>query len=57
MILIHDDKYIYVAASLLRNLCLHAKHELRESDLKELSQTLQEVSHVNSKNKCTIRGG
>ncbi|KAF2924241.1 hypothetical protein DAI22_07g255500 [Oryza sativa Japonica Group] len=43
MILIHDDKYIYVAASLLRNMCLHAQYELTESDLKELSHTLQEV--------------
>ncbi|EEE52145.1 hypothetical protein OsJ_33979 [Oryza sativa Japonica Group] len=43
MILIHDDKYIYVAASLLRNMCLHAQHELTESDLKELSHTLREV--------------
>ncbi|KAI5008485.1 hypothetical protein ZWY2020_009533 [Hordeum vulgare] len=43
MILIHGGKYIYVAASLLRNLCLHAQPELRESDLKELSHTLREV--------------
>ncbi|EEE52147.1 hypothetical protein OsJ_33984 [Oryza sativa Japonica Group] len=43
MILIHDDKYIYVAASLLRNMCLHAQYELTESDLKELSHTLQEI--------------
>ncbi|XP_044452838.1 uncharacterized protein [Triticum aestivum] len=42
MISIHG-KYIYVAASLLRNLCLHAQPELRESDLKELSHTLREV--------------
>uniref|UniRef100_A0A0E0EFD4 Uncharacterized protein n=1 Tax=Oryza meridionalis TaxID=40149 RepID=A0A0E0EFD4_9ORYZ len=32
MILIHDDKYIYVAASLLHNMCLHVQHELTESD-------------------------
>uniref|UniRef100_A0A0E0I509 BLE2 protein n=1 Tax=Oryza nivara TaxID=4536 RepID=A0A0E0I509_ORYNI len=43
MILIHDDKYTYVAASLLRNMCLHAQHELTESDQKELSHTLREV--------------
>ncbi|EEE67717.1 hypothetical protein OsJ_25393 [Oryza sativa Japonica Group] len=43
MILIHDDKYIYVAASLLHNMCLHVQHELTESDLKELSHTLREV--------------
>ncbi|XP_073362993.1 uncharacterized protein [Aegilops tauschii subsp. strangulata] len=57
MILIHDSKYIYVAASLLRNLCLHFRHELRESDLKELSHILREVSPANSSNKCSIRGG
>ncbi|XP_044964602.1 uncharacterized protein LOC123424988 [Hordeum vulgare subsp. vulgare] len=43
MILIHDKKYIYVVATLMRNLCLHARSELRESDLKELSYTLREV--------------
>ncbi|KAF0907322.1 hypothetical protein E2562_015823 [Oryza meyeriana var. granulata] len=43
MILIRDDKYIFVAASLMRNLCLHAQPELTESDLKELSHTLREV--------------
>ncbi|XP_044964595.1 uncharacterized protein LOC123424982 [Hordeum vulgare subsp. vulgare] len=43
LIFIHGGKYIYVAASLLRNLCLHAEPELRESDLKELSHTLREV--------------
>uniref|UniRef100_A0A453AVZ1 TOG domain-containing protein n=2 Tax=Aegilops tauschii TaxID=37682 RepID=A0A453AVZ1_AEGTS len=43
MILIHDGTYIYVAASLLRNVCLHARSKLRDSDLKELSRTLREV--------------
>uniref|UniRef100_A0A0D3GUD2 BLE2 protein n=1 Tax=Oryza barthii TaxID=65489 RepID=A0A0D3GUD2_9ORYZ len=43
MILIHGDKYIYVAASLLRNMCLYAQLELTESDQKELSHTLREV--------------
>ncbi|VAH27250.1 unnamed protein product [Triticum turgidum subsp. durum] len=57
MMLIHGDKYIYVAASLLRNLCLHAQPELREPDLKELSHTLREVSPVNTSSDCTIRGG
>ncbi|KAM3371458.1 hypothetical protein ACQJBY_018713 [Aegilops geniculata] len=42
-ILIHDKRYIYVAASMLRNLCLHSETELRDSDLKELSHTLREV--------------
>jgi hypothetical protein len=51
MILIHDEKYIYVAASLMCNMCLHAHSELRESDLKELSQTLREVSPAKSSNK------
>lgn len=46
MILIHDDKYIYVAASLLCNLCLHSRHELTESDLKELSHILREVNPI-----------
>ena len=53
MILIHDDKYIYVAASLLHNMCLHVQHELTESDLKELSHTLREVSPANTY-KCNI---
>lgn len=43
-ILNHDDRYIYMAASLLRNLCLHARPKLRESDLKELSHTWREVN-------------
>ncbi|XP_015646076.1 uncharacterized protein [Oryza sativa Japonica Group] len=43
MILIPDEKYIYVAASLLRSMCQHAQAKLTESDLKELSHTLQEV--------------
>ena len=48
MILIHDDnKYIYVAASLLRNLCMHAQPELMESDLKGLSHILPAVSPDN----------
>ncbi|KAF7007179.1 hypothetical protein CFC21_022139 [Triticum aestivum] len=42
-IMIHDKMYVYVAASLLRNLCMHARSELRESELKELSHTLREV--------------
>ncbi|XP_037481306.1 uncharacterized protein LOC119359068 [Triticum dicoccoides] len=42
-ILIHDKRYIYVAASMLRNLCLHSEAELRDSDLKELCHTLREV--------------
>ena len=51
-ILIHDKRYIYVAASMLRNLCLHSEAKLRDSDLKELSHTLREVSPATSSNKC-----
>uniref|UniRef100_A0A0D9X2A1 BLE2 protein n=1 Tax=Leersia perrieri TaxID=77586 RepID=A0A0D9X2A1_9ORYZ len=43
MIMIPDEKYIYVAASLLRSMCQHAQAKLTESDLKELSHTLREV--------------
>uniref|UniRef100_A0A0D9X2A7 Uncharacterized protein n=1 Tax=Leersia perrieri TaxID=77586 RepID=A0A0D9X2A7_9ORYZ len=43
MILIHDDKYIYVAANLLRSMCQHAQAKLTESDLKEVLHTLREV--------------
>ncbi|XP_052162979.1 uncharacterized protein LOC127780063 [Oryza glaberrima] len=43
MIQIHDEKYIYVAATLLCCMCQHAQAKLTESDLKELSQTLREV--------------
>ncbi|XBI99451.1 hypothetical protein VPH35_019528 [Triticum aestivum] len=43
MILIHDNKYIYVAASVLSNLSMHARSKLKESDLQELSHTLREV--------------
>lgn len=54
MILIHGDKYIYVAASLLRNMCLYAQHELTESDQKELSHTLREVSPAHTYYKSNI---
>uniref|UniRef100_A0A0E0QC27 BLE2 protein n=1 Tax=Oryza rufipogon TaxID=4529 RepID=A0A0E0QC27_ORYRU len=43
MILIHDENYIYVAASLLSSLCQHARDKLTESDLKDLSHILREV--------------
>ncbi|KAB8105799.1 hypothetical protein EE612_039849 [Oryza sativa] len=43
MILIQDEKYIYVAPSLLRSMCQHAQAKLTELDLKELSHTLREV--------------
>ncbi|XP_044460178.1 uncharacterized protein [Triticum aestivum] len=57
MILIHDNKYIYVAASVLSNLSMHARSKLKESDLQELSHTLREVTAANSSNMCTITDG
>ncbi|KAG2645348.1 hypothetical protein PVAP13_2KG421930, partial [Panicum virgatum] len=41
--IIHVYRYRFVAASLLRSMCLHARPELKESDLKELSYILREV--------------
>uniref|UniRef100_K3YPS4 BLE2 protein n=1 Tax=Setaria italica TaxID=4555 RepID=K3YPS4_SETIT len=41
--MIHDDKYRCVAASLLRNMCLHARHELNELDLQAISYSVREV--------------
>ncbi|GJM95979.1 hypothetical protein PR202_ga12779 [Eleusine coracana subsp. coracana] len=41
--IIHLDRYRCVSASLLRSMCLHARHELQLSDLKELSYALREV--------------
>ena len=46
--IIHVDRYRFVAASLLRSMCLHARPELKESDLKELSYILREVSSTDS---------
>uniref|UniRef100_A0A0E0ECR4 BLE2 protein n=1 Tax=Oryza meridionalis TaxID=40149 RepID=A0A0E0ECR4_9ORYZ len=43
MILNQDEKYIYVAPSLLRSMCQHARAKLTELDLKELSHALREV--------------
>lgn len=42
--MIRDDRYKYVAASILQNLCLHAQSKLSSSDLTELSHSLQKVS-------------
>lgn len=42
-IMIHSEKCMYVAASLLWNMCMHAQSELGNSDLKELSHILREV--------------
>ncbi|WVZ76872.1 hypothetical protein U9M48_024795 [Paspalum notatum var. saurae] len=41
--MIHDDRYRCVAASLLRNMCLHAPYKLNESDLQALSYSVREV--------------
>ncbi|KAL6841781.1 hypothetical protein ACP4OV_028293 [Aristida adscensionis] len=41
--MIHVDRYRYVAASLLRSICLHVGDELKEEDLKELSYSVREV--------------
>nr|CAB3446432.1 unnamed protein product [Digitaria exilis] len=41
--LIHDGRLRCVAASLLRNMCLHARHELDESDLQAISYAVREV--------------
>uniref|UniRef100_A0A0D9X298 Uncharacterized protein n=1 Tax=Leersia perrieri TaxID=77586 RepID=A0A0D9X298_9ORYZ len=41
--MIHDDKYKYTSASILGSMCEHARSELSNSDLKELSYTLREV--------------
>jgi len=45
--MIHMDRYRCVAASLLRNICQHARPELKEPDLKELSYCLRQVRSTN----------
>uniref|UniRef100_A0ACD5YXP5 Uncharacterized protein n=1 Tax=Avena sativa TaxID=4498 RepID=A0ACD5YXP5_AVESA len=42
-VMIHSDRYRYIASSLLRNMCLHARAEFGNSDLKEVSYILREV--------------
>ncbi|EEC82583.1 hypothetical protein OsI_27136 [Oryza sativa Indica Group] len=44
-VMIQDDKYKYVSASLLQNLCLHAQSKFSSSDLTELSGSLRQVLH------------
>ncbi|KAG2557096.1 hypothetical protein PVAP13_8NG182106 [Panicum virgatum] len=44
--MIHMDRYRCVAASLLRNICQHARPELKEPDLKELSYCLRQQTAV-----------
>ncbi|KAM3383782.1 hypothetical protein ACQJBY_008439 [Aegilops geniculata] len=41
--MIHGDMYRYVAASLLRSMCIHAQPKLGNSELKEISYILREV--------------
>uniref|UniRef100_A0A0E0EFA6 BLE2 protein n=1 Tax=Oryza meridionalis TaxID=40149 RepID=A0A0E0EFA6_9ORYZ len=41
--LVHDNRYIHVAANVLQNLCKHSRVELGDSDLVELSSVLPEV--------------
>jgi hypothetical protein len=55
--MIHGDRCRYVAASLLRSLCLHARPELNHSELKDISYILREVSPANVSYKYNIRCG
>ncbi|XP_051214011.1 uncharacterized protein [Lolium perenne] len=42
-VMIQGDRYRYIASSLLRNMCLHARAKFGKSDLKEVSYILREV--------------
>ncbi|CAM0907104.1 unnamed protein product [Alopecurus aequalis] len=42
-VMINCDRYKYIASSLLRNICVHARSELDNSDMKEISSILREV--------------
>ncbi|KAE8817504.1 hypothetical protein D1007_04931 [Hordeum vulgare] len=42
-LMIHSDRYRYVASILLRNMCVHARPKLCSSDLKEISYIVREV--------------
>ncbi|XP_037476047.1 uncharacterized protein LOC119353532 [Triticum dicoccoides] len=42
-VMIHGGRYRYIASSLLRNMCVHARSGLRNSDLNEISYILREV--------------
>ncbi|KAF8668954.1 hypothetical protein HU200_052165 [Digitaria exilis] len=44
--MIHIERYRCVSASLLRNICQHARPELKEADLKELSYCLRQVLEI-----------
>ncbi|PAN19686.2 hypothetical protein PAHAL_3G290200 [Panicum hallii] len=44
--MIHIDRYRCVAASLLRNICHHARPELKEPDLMELSYCLRQALEI-----------
>nr|BAC20042.1 brassinolide responsible protein-like protein [Oryza sativa Japonica Group] len=41
--MLQDNRYIYVAANVLQNLCKHSRVELRDSDVLELFSVLPEV--------------
>jgi hypothetical protein len=43
--MIHFERYRCVAASLLRSVCMHARPELKETDLKQLSYISRVVSN------------
>ncbi|CAL5084403.1 unnamed protein product [Urochloa decumbens] len=44
--MIHIERYRCVAASLLRNICQHARLKLKEPDLKELSYCLRQALEI-----------
>jgi hypothetical protein len=46
-VMIQGDRYRYIASSLLRSMCLHAQAKFGNSDLKEVSYILREVSPAN----------
>jgi hypothetical protein len=45
--MIHIERYRCVAASLLRSVCMHARPELKDTDLKQLSYISRMVSTTN----------
>jgi hypothetical protein len=55
IVMIQDDRYNrYVAASILRNLCLNARDMLSISDMAELSHFLRKVSPASSSNMFNL---
>ena len=45
--MVHVERYRCVAASLLRSVCMHARPELKDTDLKQLSYISRMVSTTN----------